>query len=110
MNALRIALSGFLFGSLFGILFSLAGALVSLQAMALLKRTGRFGVVGVSILGGVTHNLGQLLVAVFVVRTSGIWYYAPFLILAGALTGLVIGVLAGAVLPYGRWIFEEEKR
>ncbi len=104
VNALRIVLSGFFFGSLFGILFSLSGAAVSFVSMLLARRTGLLSVVGVSILGGVLHNIGQLLVARFIVQTSGILYYAPALILSGALTGFMIGVVAGALLPYGRRI------
>ncbi len=99
VNVLRILLSGFLFGSLYGILFSIAGAAVSYVVMLLLMKSGRFGIPGVSIGGGVAHNLGQLVVAAFVVRTSGIWYYAPVLVAAGAVTGFVIGVTAGAALP-----------
>ncbi|MCR5675893.1 MAG: Gx transporter family protein [Lachnospiraceae bacterium] len=98
VNILRIVLAGFLFGSLFGILFSLAGAFFSLAVMVWLMHTGRFGVTGVSIAGGVAHNAAQLAVAVFLVKTSGILYYAPFLLLAGTLTGALIGLTAGAVL------------
>ncbi len=105
VNLLRILLSGFLFGSLYGILFSIAGAAVSFAVMIAFRRTGRFGITGVSIAGGVAHDLGQLAIAAWVVRTSGILYYTPALIAAGAVTGFLIGITAGAVLPAVRQVY-----
>lgn len=99
VNGMRIVLSGFLFGNLSMILFSLAGALVSFMGMCLVKRSGKFGVVGVSVVGGVMHNTGQLLVAVFVLETSGLlYYYGPVLLVAGVITGTLIGVISVEVL------------
>ncbi len=81
------------------ILFSLAGALVSFGGMWGVKKSGKFGVVGVSVVGGVMHNVGQLLVAVGVLETSGIlYYYGPVLLVAGVITGMVIGVVTVEVL------------
>ncbi len=94
VNVLRIVISGFLFGSLFGILFSISGAAVSYIVMIVAMRTGRFGIPGVSVAGGVSHNLAQLAVAALVVKTSGIVYYSPVLILAGTITGMAIGAAA----------------
>lgn len=93
INGVRILLSGFLFGSLSMILYSLAGALLSFGCMYLAKRSRMFSVVGVSILGGITHNIGQLLVAMIVVETKSLIYYGPVLLAAGVVTGLLIGVL-----------------
>ena len=100
VNILRIVVSGLLFGSLFSIIFSIAGAVVSYVVMLLLIRTGKFGIPGVSVAGGVSHNLAQLAVAAFVVKTSGIVYYSPVLIFAGAVTGMGIG--AAVSLMIGR--------
>ena len=94
LNAVRIALAAFLFGSMFTMLYSLAGAACAFAAMVLAKRLKLFSVVGVSVLGGVCHNLGQLAVAVAVL--GGSWYL-PWLMLAGCVTGIFIGVCAGAV-------------
>lgn len=94
---LRIALSGFLFGSLYSILYSLAGGLVSFLMMICMKKTGRFGISGVSLAGGVTHNIGQLAVAAFVVETGGLFYYLPPLLVAGVVTGLLNGIVAGQI-------------
>ena len=63
INVIRILVAGLLFNGLFGALYSLAGGVVSLTVMWLLKRTGLFSMAGVSMAGGVAHNLGQLLVA-----------------------------------------------
>lgn len=97
VSVVRILAIGFLFGNLFSIAYSLAGAAVSLICMVLLKRVPGFSVVGVSITGGVTHNLGQLLVAMAIVENFSLMYYLPVLLVAGVVTGLCIGVLAQEV-------------
>lgn len=94
IDILRIVLSGFLFGNLYGILYSLAGGILSFLIMTLAKKTGRFGMSGVSMAGGVFHNIGQLAVAALVVETKGIFYYLPPLLVAGVITGFLIGMLA----------------
>ena len=68
--------------------------------MYILKRSNGFHVPVVSAVGGVTHNIGQLLVAFFMVQTYGIVYYIPFLLLAGLLMGGVNGSISALVLPY----------
>lgn len=98
LQVVRILLAGFLFGNLFSILYSLAGGILSLTVMALLARTGRLGVPGVSVAGGVSHNTGQLLVAMAVVETYRVGYYLPVLLIAGVATGCVIGIVSGEVL------------
>lgn len=96
----KALLAGFLFGSLSMILYSVAGALLSALAMLGLKKTHWFHVPVVSAAGGVMHNLGQVLVAAFVIESYGIFYYIPILMVAGLITGIVIGVTAALVLPY----------
>lgn len=98
LSIVRIVLSGFLFGNMFSILYSLAGGLVSLFVMAVLKHSGKFSVMGVSAAGGVAHNMGQLLVAMAAVETYQVGYYFPVLLVAGLLTGLLIGIAAGQIL------------
>ena len=107
VNGLRIVLSGFLFSNLYAILYALAGAACSFTAMILGRRTKRFSMVGVSVLGGVFHNVGQLLVAMAVVETFAVGYYAPFLILAGTVTGAVLGIVGMTLLPYLRRLERE---
>lgn len=98
LSIVRILLSGFLFGNYFSILYSLAGGLLSLAVMALLKKTGDFSVMGISMAGGVSHNVGQLVVAMLVVETVSVSYYLPVLLVAGLVTGFLIGVAAGEML------------
>lgn len=94
VSVLRIILTGFLFGNLFGILYSLAGGILSFLVMWLLKRSGKLRIISVSVAGGICHNIGQLLVAAVVVENYKIMYYIPVLLIAGLLTGFLIGILA----------------
>ena len=98
LSVTRVVLAGLIFGSMFSILYSLAGALLSLTVMAFLKKSGGFSILGVSIAGGVMHNVGQLIVAMFVVQTFSVSYYIPVLLIAGLITGLVIGIAADSML------------
>ncbi len=98
LSVVRIVLAGFMFANLFSIFYSLAGGLLSLMIMTILKNKGGFSIMGVSIAGAVAHNLGQLAVAVLVVETYRVGYYFPMLLLAGIATGMVIGVTANEVL------------
>lgn len=98
INVTRIALAALLFGSVFSALYALAGGIVSFAVMALLKRTKTFSVCGVSMTGGVFHNLAQLAVAGFLVESAQVFYYFPVLLLSGMATGIGIGILATLIL------------
>lgn len=98
LSLVRILLSGALFGSLFSILYSLVGASFSIVIMWLLKRANKFSVVGISMAGGVAHNIGQLVVACVVLESMNIAYYIPVLMVSGTLTGIVIGVLSNELI------------
>ena len=98
LSVIRILLSGLIFGNMFSIFYSLGGGLLSLAVMVFLKKTGQFTVAGISIGGGSSHNVGQLLVAMFVVQTYQVGYYLPVLLIAGVITGAVIGILSAEVL------------
>ena len=98
LSVVRIVLAGFLFGNLFGILYSLAGGILSLAVMALLKRSGAFSIIGVSMAGGVSHNVGQLIMAMLVVETYAVGYYLPVLLIAGLITGTLIGIAGREML------------
>ena len=99
VSVLRVLLTGFLFGNGMSIIYSLAGAVVSLLAMVLVKKMDGIFIVGVSITGGVFHNIGQILVAMAVVENLKLIYYLPVLLVAGTVTGFVIGIVAGKILP-----------
>lgn len=94
VNAIRILIAGLLFNGLFGAVYALAGATVSLIGMILLKRTGKFSIVGVSMAGGVLHNFGQLIIAAFLIDDTRIFLYFPVLIFSGLICGIVIGLAA----------------
>lgn len=98
LSVVRIILAGFLFGNLFGILYSLAGGILSLAVMTLLKKTGAFSVIGVSMAGGVSHNVGQLIIAMLVVETYAVSYYLPVLLITGLITGTLIGIAGREML------------
>ena len=97
LSAVRLTLSSLLFGTGMRFLYSLAGAALSFLAMTLLKRTDRFSPVGVSVLGGVCHNLGQI-AAALLLETPAILGYLPVLLLTGTLSGALIGLLGGWLL------------
>mgnify|MGYP002605552165 FL=1 len=97
VSLVRIVLVGFTFGNLSSMIYSLAGGIVSLILMILLKKTGKFSQIGVSIIGGIGHNIGQLTAAALITETAGVFYYLPFLIVAGVIAGAVIGLLGGMV-------------
>lgn len=99
ISLVRIVLVGFTFGSPASMLYSLAGGLLSLGVMVLCRRTEKFSLLGVSLAGGVTHNLAQLAVAAAVLRTPQIVWYLPILLLSGMLTGALIGIVVGLSLP-----------
>ncbi|KIR02055.1 Heptaprenyl diphosphate synthase component I [Lachnospiraceae bacterium TWA4] len=93
ISIIRVILVGFTFGSLSSMIYSLVGGLLSFAIMALCKKLKIFSVTGVSMAGGVFHNLGQLIVAIYVVETSTLIYYFPFLLVAGVVTGALIGII-----------------
>jgi len=91
----RILLGGLAFGGLSAMMYSFAGGMLSFFVMFLLKKSGRFSVYGVSIAGGVCHNVGQVLLAAAVLQTGLLLYYLPALLLAGCIAGAGIGFVAG---------------
>lgn len=97
INVIRILVAGLLFNGLFGALYSLAGGVVSLTVMWLLKRTGLFSMAGVSMAGGLAHNMGQLLVASALVSNLKMFVYLPVLMFSGIAAGILIGITASVV-------------
>lgn len=95
----RIVLVSFLFGNMSVMLYSLAGGVLSFLVMSFLKKAGGFSITGVSISGGVSHNIGQLIVAALVVQNLKTAYYLPALLTAGLVTGYLTGMLAGRLVP-----------
>ncbi|MFR5733251.1 MAG: Gx transporter family protein [Clostridium sp.] len=88
---------GFTFSNPGSMLYALAGGILSLAVMALAKKMDWFEKTGVSILGGVFHNIGQLSMAAWITGTAGVFTYLPVLLVTGVITGGVIGLLGGLV-------------
>ncbi len=93
LSLVRIVLNGFTFGNPAAMLYSLAGGILSLLAMIGARRIKLFSVTGVSVLGGVFHNLGQIMA-----ENARLLYYFPVLVLSGTLAGTVIGILAALII------------
>ena len=98
LSVVRVVLAGFIFGNMFSILYSMAGGLLSLTVMIFLKRTDKFSIMGISMAGGVFHNIGQLIMAAIVLESLSITYYLPVLLISGVLTGFFIGFIANEML------------
>lgn len=97
VGLIRIVMVGFTFSNPGSMLYALSGGILSLAAMALAKKMDWFDKTGVSILGGVCHNIGQLSMAAWITGTAGVFSYLPVLLVAGVITGAVIGLLGGLV-------------
>ena len=93
VNLLRILLCATLFGNAYALAYSLAGGLLSGAVMILLKRTNRFQMLGVSVAGGLAHNLGQILTAMVLMETWQLVSYLPVLWISGMIAGLLVGLL-----------------
>lgn len=100
LSLVRIVLMGFTFGNPASMIYSLAGGVLSLFVMVVAKKFKFFSVTGVSVLGGVCHNIGQILVAIVVVETASLLYYLPILILSGTVAGVLIGILASVMIRH----------
>lgn len=97
ISLIRVVLVAFTFGNSYSFAYSLAGATLSLAVMALLKRSGKFSLLGVSVAGGVSHNIAQVLVAMAVMETSRLAWYLPVLLVSGIAAGVCVGA-AGALI------------
>ena len=95
VNILRILLIGMLFTGVNGMLYALSGALLSMPAMLLAKKCRVFGLVGISVLGAVMHNFGQVAFGAFLVNNIMFFYYLPVLLFSGIITGIVVGLVSG---------------
>lgn len=98
VSLLRIVLVTLLFGNTMAFLYSLAGGVLSMAVMALLKRLNFLSEIGVSIAGGVTHNVGQILVAMLLLNTAELGYYLIVLAVTGTIAGLLIGLCASLLI------------
>ena len=95
VSLVRVFAVALLFGNPVSLAYSVSGAALSLLGMALLKKTGLFSEVGVSMAGGILHNVGQILLAMFLLGTAELGYYLIILAVTGTVSGVFIG-LCGA--------------
>ncbi len=94
----RVVLVALLFGNGASLAYSAAGAVLSLVIMGLLRETGKFSSIGVSVAGGVAHNAGQILVAMALLETARLAWYLPVLWVSGTIAGVLIGVVSGVLV------------
>lgn len=97
VSLVRVILVSLLFGNALSLAYSLAGAVLSLTLMIVLNSFKNFSTVGISVVGGVTHNAGQIIVACIVMDTAQISYYMPILAISGIVAGVLVGI-AGHLL------------
>ena len=97
VSLIRVLLSAILFTGFTAFLYSLSGAIFSLAVMTLLRRTNIFSEIGVSVAGGIFHNLGQIIMVIILTETLSVGYYMAVLIVSGTLSGIIVGA-AGALL------------
>ena len=97
VSILRIVLVSMLFANAMALMYSLAGGILSLLIMILLRSLNHWSTVGVSVAGGVAHNVGQILMAMLLLETAELGYYLVVLTVTGTLSGILIG-LCGALL------------
>ena len=95
---IRVCLVSLLFGSVMTLAYSISGAVLSLTAVMILKKTGLFGPVGISVAGAVCHNIGQIIAAIILLRTNALVFYLPPLLISGCITGAIIGILSGIIV------------
>ena len=98
INVLRVVLVSVLFGTVLSLLYSVAGAILSLFVMIILKKSKIFSTVLVSVFGAISHNIGQITVAIFVLETSELLYYLPVLLITGTISGLLLGLIGATVV------------
>ncbi|MCR4989827.1 MAG: Gx transporter family protein [Lachnospiraceae bacterium] len=99
---LKVVLAGSMFGNMSMMIYGLCGSLLSFGVMAILVRIGGYHLPVISATGGVFHNMGQMLVALFVTKalnTEFILFYIPVLIISGFIAGLITGIIANLITP-----------
>ena len=98
VSLIRLLLSAALFTGFAAFFYGLSGAVLSLAGSTLLKKSGRFSPLGVSVAGGVLHNLGQIALAALVLNSGYLFAYLPVLLLSGTVAGAVVGLLASILI------------
>ena len=98
VSLVRVVLSALLFGNVASLIYSLSGAALALVFMCLIRRVHLFSTVGVSVVGGVAHNTGQIIAACVVLNSSAISVYLAPLIVSGTVAGILVGIASGILI------------
>jgi len=98
VSFVRVFMLALLFGTIVSLAYSIAGACCALVTMVILKKIDHFSCVGVSVAGGVMHNVGQIVVACFLLETNLLVYYLPYLLVSGVAAGIVIGLISATLI------------
>lgn len=97
VNIVRVILIGLMFTGAFSILYSIFGSFLSLIIMGLLRKSEKFSIIGVSMAGGVFHNVGQLITASMILTSTSVFVYFPVLLFSGMITGIIVGLISREV-------------
>jgi len=102
VSIVRVFLVGLLRTGIFSIsfFFSLSGAIFSIISMYLVKKIKIFSVIGVSIIGSITHSIGQIIIAIFILNNENVIYYLPYLLIFSIPTGIITGMITKKILKY----------
>lgn len=98
VSLIRVFIVSLLFGNVMTLAYSVAGAVLSILLMTIMIKSDLFSTIGVSIVGGISHNLGQILIAIFLFDTIQIGYYMIVLAVTGTIAGVVIGIIASILI------------
>lgn len=100
VSIIRVLVSALLFRGFLGLWYSLSGAILSFIVMAIAKKTNKLSTIGISVLGGIFHNIGQIIVACILIGRMAVVYLLPILMVSGVVTGIIIGVIVGRCNAY----------
>ena len=98
ISMIRILISGLVFTGAFSLLYSFTGGILSFIVMLFAMKSKKISVLGVSVLGAVVHNLGQIIVAAIVMQTPRIVYYLPVLFISGMAAGIIVGIISKIIV------------
>lgn len=102
VSIVRVFIVGILRTGIFSVafFFSFGGAILSVLAMAIVKKITPLSIVGVSIIGSISHSLGQIIMAIFLVKMPSMIYYLPWLLIFSIPTGIVTGIITKELIKY----------
>jgi len=98
LSMIRILLVGFTFRDPSTLIFSFAGGILSWLLMTLTLKVKLFSMIGISIIGGIAHNVGQIIMAIIYVNNPSLLYYLPLLLVSGVVSGALIGLLGALTI------------